>query len=316
LIFIYKNFKNYIVSRQKVGIFFNRIGQYSKKKFETIMKVAIQGIKGAFHEEAAIRYFDTDNIEIVPNRTFDGLIESVENESSDIGIIAIENTISGTIHQNLNLVKNSKTKIYGEVFIAIRQNLAVLPGTKIEQITEVHSHYMAINQCRAFLNNYPNIRRVETEDTALSMMELEKNNTPHIATIGSSLAAKYYNLEIIAPEIETNKKNYTRFWIISKKAYTKKTSINKSSINIVLPNNQGSLAKILGLIASFEVDLTKIESVPIIGQPWNYMFFIDLIFNDIEVYKKMLKTIEPELILLSILGEYENNIQTYNQIHN
>lgn len=280
------------------------------------MKVAIQGVKGAFHEEAAVRYFNTEDLDIVPNLTFEDLVKNVENEVADVGIIAIENTISGTIHQNFNLVKNSNTSIYGEVFIAIRQNLAVLPGVKFNEITEVRSHYMAINQCRVYLNQFPNLRLVDTEDTALSMKELSDKQTRHIAVIGSSLAAKHYNLEIIAPSIETNKRNYTRFWIISKKSCNKDVKINKASINIVISNGKGSLAKILSKIASFNIDLTKIESVPIIGVPWNYMFFIDLVFDEIEIYHYMLDEIKKDVVSVYVLGEYENNILTYNQIHN
>lgn len=279
------------------------------------MKVAIQGVKGAFHEEAAIRYFKTTNLEIVPNLTFKSLINSIENGDSDIGIIAVENTISGTIHHNLNLVKESKAKICGEVFIRIKQNLAAIPGTKIKDIEEVQSHYMAINQCRQYLSQFKHIKLIESEDTALTMRNISESRNHKIAAIGSSLAAKYYDLEVIAPEIETNKQNYTRFWIISKEEAHKSKNINKASINLILPNSQGSLARILNMIAEYSVDLTKIESQPIIGQPWNYMFYIDLRFEYMKLYQNMLDKLNEVCISVNIMGEYEEGKQSYNQIH-
>jgi len=280
------------------------------------MKVAIQGIKGAFHEEAANRYFNTNQLDIEANLSFSSLVQSVESGSSDRGIIAIENTISGTIHQNLGLVKESNTEICGEVFIRIRQNLVALQGTEIAQIHEVQSHYMALNQCRNFLSQYPHLKISEAEDTALIMRNIAQTRQKGIAAIGSSLAATYYGLEIIAPDIETNKKNYTRFWIIRKKSDKMTQPVNKASICFVLHNQPGSLAKILSLIALFQIDLTKIESQPIVGQPWNYMFYVDVIFADIHNYHQMIDSLQKTCVSLNILGEYEENIQTFNQIHN
>lgn len=272
------------------------------------MKVAIQGIQGAFHEVAARKFFTNMDIEIIPAMTFAELVSKVENNNADIGIIAVENTISGTIHQNFNLIKSSSLKVVGEVFISIEQNLMALPGVTIDQINEVHSHYMAINQCRQFLNQYPSWNIVETEDTALSAKLLAENKTRHIAVIGSGLAAQLYGLQVIVPSIQTNKKNYTRFWIISKNEFQFRRNVNKASLSFIISNEKGSLARVLTQISWFDINLTKLESVPIIGQPWNYMFFADFVFEYYEDYQKVLAYFKEQDIEFEVLGEYENGL--------
>ncbi|MFP4023532.1 MAG: prephenate dehydratase [Thiohalospira sp.] len=277
------------------------------------MKISIQGIKGSFHEEAARNYFIHD-ITIVPNITFNDVITSVISGESDLGIVAIENTLSGTIHSNLNLIRQSGLKITGEEYLSIHQNLIALPGTKIEDIKQVFSHYMAINQCRSFFQKYPQIKLVESEDTALSIRTIADKKLKNIAAIGSKLAAGYYRMDIISPNIETHQKNYTRFLILDKKI--KKQNFNKASLAFTLPHRKGSLAYILNIIAFNEVNLTKIESVPIIGEPWHYLFYIDVQLNETELYFQMLHTIKTITDNLIILGQYDSGIQSFNQIHN
>jgi len=278
------------------------------------MKVSIQGIKGAFHEEAAKNYFNLD-IEIVPKITFEDVIESVKSQETDYGIMAIENTISGTIHTNLNLIKQSGLKINGEVYLPIKQNLVALPGTQLEDLNQVNSHYMAINQCRDFFRNYPKIRLVESEDTALSIKHIAKHRIAEVAAIGSKLAAKYYGLEIIAEGIETNKKNYTRFLIIEKQTKNNQEDFNKASLALTLPHKKGSLAIILNIISFYDINLTKIESVPVIGDPWHYLFYIDVQFDSKENYQQMNQALNPIVDEIKKLGEYKSGIQSYNQIH-
>jgi len=280
------------------------------------MKVGIQGIRGAFHEVAAGVYFGDKLAEVVPHLTFEQLVDAVENESDDYGIIAIENTISGTIHANLNLIRNRDVEICGEIFLRISQNLASLPGSHINDINEVRSHYMAINQCRVFFRQYPHIRLVESEDTALSMKEIADTRQPGLGAIGSLLASQIYGLEVLASDIETNKKNYTRFLIITKNNHHTSKVLNKASINIVLQNTKGSLSQILSIIAFYGIDLTKIESVPIIGEPWNYMFYIDLKFTELQKYFDMISAIRPLIKQIKVLGIYEDGEISYNLIHN
>lgn len=268
------------------------------------MKISIQGVKGAFHEEAARLYF-SDNITIVENLSFEKVVESIETKVADAGIMAIENTISGTIHSNLELIKNSKLTIVGEIYLRIAQNLAVNKGVQLNDLTKVESHYMAINQCRLFFQNQPNIKLIDMEDTALSMKNVSKNKLMTTGAIGSKLAAKYYGLDIIEENIESDKKNYTRFLIL-KQAELQKAAIDKSSIQLILSNKKGGLANILNIIHKYDIDLNKIESLPILGEPWHYQFYIDVLYKNISRYEMMLKEIEIHLESLSVLGNYLN----------
>ena len=228
------------------------------------MKVAIQGVRGAFHEVAAREFFAGKEIEPVERLTFNDVMESVLGFESDYGIMAIENTISGTIHANLKLLRQYDVKICGEVSLRIKQNLVALPGTKLEDIQEVRSHYMAINQTRQFFRKYPDIRLVESESTAISMRQIAEKQIANIGAIGGEYAAQMYGLEIIQSGIETNKKNYTRFLIVQPNNGNRPANCDKASLSIILQNHPGSLSQILSIISFYGVDLTKIESSPII----------------------------------------------------
>lgn len=267
-----------------------------------MMTISIQGVKGAFHEEAARKYF-SDEITIAEQLTFEEVISSVENSLVDAGIMAVENTVSGTIHSNLELIKNANLTITGEIYLRIEQNLAVTKGTKISKLTHVQSHYMAINQCRNFFRKHPHIKLVDVEDTALSMKNVRDQKSTTVGAIGSALAAEYYELEIIAKGIETNKKNYTRFLILERKTL-QNDKINKSTIQLVLLNQMGELAEILNIIRKNNINLSKIESLPIIGEPWHYQFYLDILYENINDYNNVLKELKPRLESMSILGNY------------
>lgn len=277
------------------------------------MNIGIQGIKGAFHEEAALKHFGED-ILISPYFTFSKMVQAIMEGRSDSAMMAIENTISGTIHANLRLITEAGLHITGEEYLRIEQNLAALPGVRIDQIKTISSHYMALGQCREFLDQYPQIKLVEAEDTAMVMKQIADTQDPSLAAIGSKLAAKHYGLELIAPDIETNKKNYTRFLVIQKEK-NEIDEFNKSSISLILKNKKGVLSQILSIIAFYDIDLSKIESVPIVGDPWHYRFYIDLLFDDVKQYRHMLHAIEPLLDEILILGEYQSSIQSFRQIH-
>lgn len=268
------------------------------------MKVAIQGIKGCFHQHAAMDFYKDEEIEVVEKMNFPSLLDSVVDYESDCGVIAVENTVAGTILGNLNLIRQKDVKIVGEVFVRISQNLAVLPGTKIEDLTEVHSHYMAINQTRKFFNNYPNIRLVESPDTAYSIKKVKEDGLKNIGAIGGKVACDLYGLDIIASDIETNKKNYTRFFVVKRSIEAEVSHFNKASLSIILPDFRGSLSHILVIISFYGIDLTKIESLPIIGQPFNYMFYLDIKFDDEQKFKDMLSAIRPLLKEVNVLGTY------------
>lgn len=278
------------------------------------MKTSIQGIKGSFHEEAAKNYFNS-KIEIVPQKTFEDVINSILDLESEYGVLAIENTISGTIHANLNLIHQSGLKIRGEIYLPIKQNLVALPGTKLEDLNQVNSHPLALDQCRDFFKKFPKIRLVESEDTALSIKHIAKHRITEVAAIGSQLAAEYYGLEIIAEGIETNKKNYTRFLILEKENKANSLENDKASLAITLAHKKGSLAIILNIISYYDINLTKIESVPVIGEPWHYLFYIDVLFNIAENYHQMIKVLKPLVDEMKILGVYKSGIQLFNQMN-
>jgi prephenate dehydratase len=269
-------------------------------------RIAIQGGYGAFHEIAAHRYFSNDTIEIVPRNTFKDLFSALVDGKVDYGITAIENSLAGSILPNYSLLLESKMKVIGEIFLRIRQNLVALPGQKITDIKEVYSHPMALLQCQHFFDDYPDIKLVDSIDTALSAKKIAEEKTLGIAAIASDLAAEKYGLEIIAPGIETNKNNYTRFLILEDKSdngFLDK-NVNKSSISFDLAHKIGSLSKILSIFSYHEINLSKIQSMPIIGRGWEYQFYVDVEFENYDVYRQALNSVSPFTSSLHILGEY------------
>ena len=267
-------------------------------------RIAIQGGFGAFHEIAARHYFNTDDIEIVPRNTFKDLFKTLKERKADYGIMAIENSVAGSILPNYTLIMESKRKIVGEIFLRIRQNLVACPGQKISDIKEVYSHPMAILQCQAFFDNYPEIRMIESLDTALSARDIKEGNQKGIGAISSSLAAEKYGLEILAEGIETNKMNYTRFLILSENGNLNPVSENnKTSIFFSLSHNIGSLSKILSTLSYYDLNLTKIQSMPIVGKEWEYHFYVDMIYEDEDMYRQALVAIKPFTGDMGVLGE-------------
>lgn len=269
------------------------------------LRVSIQGYAGAFHEVAARHCFQNQPLEIVPAHTFEDLVGMVEaQEEADIGLMAIENTLAGSIMRNYTLLQQSGLHITGEVFLRIKQNLMVLPGVRMEELREVHSHPMAIAQCREFFTHYPNIRLVETVDTALSAREVSENGWSHIGAIASTLAAEMYGLEIIAPGIETNKKNHTRFLVLEKGRPKLDAALEKVSISFATDHEVGSLYKALAVMAAYNVNLTKIQSAPIIGHPWEYQFYVDFVVQGKVGHEQALDAIRPLTRNLQVHGVY------------
>jgi prephenate dehydratase len=268
-------------------------------------RIAIQGGYGAFHEIAAQKFFGDEEIEIVPRESFMDLLSSLKDQKSDYGIMAIENSLAGSILPNYNLLKDTPMRISGEVYLRIKQNLVALPGVKLSDIKEVYSHAMAILQCKQFFGNYPHIRLIESVDTALSAKDLRDNMITDAGAIASRLAADKYNLNILAEGIETNKMNYTRFLILTENGHeVEKEQVNKSSIHFALAHKIGSLAKILSIFSYHEINLAKIQSMPIMGEDWEYQFYIDLEVNDYDMYKRALESIKPFTSGLMVMGEY------------
>ena len=276
------------------------------KQDQSIKKIAIQGGYGAFHEIAAHHYFENEKIEIAPRDTFRDMMKSLKQRQVDYGIMAIENSLAGSILPNYNLIKGSDMKIIGEIYIRIRQNLVALPGQKIEDIHEVYSHPMAILQCQDFFDKYPDIRLIESLDTALSAKEIQDKKLSGIGAIASNQAAKKFQLEILADGIETNKMNYTRFLILKELNgdAISVEGVNKTSIQFALSHKSGSLTKVLSILSYYDQNLTKIQSMPIVGKEWEYQFYVDLMFDDYNYHKKALDAISPFTSELEILGIY------------
>lgn len=269
------------------------------------MKIAIQGIQGCFHQIAANNYFGY-HINVLPCLSFDALIDQVlNNEDCDLGIMAIENSIAGSILQNYKLLQKSGLKIIGETYLKIEQHLIVPKGMKLTEIKEVHSHPMAIYQCDEFLKSIPNVKLVEMEDTALSVKELELDVHLKKAAIGSRLSSEIYKHEILREAIQTNKKNYTRFLVISKEATPELEKTNKASIYLQAKHEKGSLAKVLALIANVDINLSKLQSYPILGSDWEYYFHLDLEYESYADFKKMIVAITPHTSSIKILGNYK-----------
>jgi prephenate dehydratase len=270
-------------------------------------KVAIQGVKGCFHEQAA-RQFYQDHGHIVPEivecATFNGLYRSMDLGEADAAVMAIENTVSGGLLPNFELLRKYDRKIRGEVFLRIQQNLMALPGQTIEDIKEVRTHYMAINQTREFFKNYPWIRLVESEDTAKSAAEVAQLGLKGVGAVASELAAQLYGLEILAESIETYKQNFTRFLIFDDALEVDTTKVNKASMCFTLSHTPGSLAHVLTILSFYGMNLTRIQSLPIPGQEWQYFFYVDIKFDDHMRYEQALAAVRPLMEDLNILGEY------------
>ncbi|MES2545843.1 MAG: prephenate dehydratase [Bacteroidota bacterium] len=272
-------------------------------------KIAIQGIQGAFHHQVALEYFDAA-IEIDECLSFEELVDSLLNNKSKEAVMALENSIAGSIIPNYALIDKHNLQIIGEHYLSIHQNLMALKGQKIEDIQEVHSHPMALLQCMNFLKNHPHIKLIEDKDTAETARRIHQKQLKGIAAIASKVASELYDLEILAPEIQTINNNMTRFVIISKETREiSKSEINKASVKFELDHKRGSLAAVLNVMSDCKLSLTKIQSLPKIETPWKYSFFVDVTFDDYEDFAKAksLMTIMAEYF--KVLGEYKNNKQ-------
>ena len=270
-------------------------------------RISIQGVKGCFHEQAARLFYQSrghDVPDIVECLTFDDLYVSIDKGESDAAIMAIENTVSGGLLPNFELLRKYDRKIKGEVFLRIQQNLMALPGQKIEDIKEVRTHYMAIIQTREIFKNCPWIRLVESEDTAKSAADVAQNGLMGVGAVASELAADLYGLDILAESIETYKQNFTRFLVLDDELAVGKDEINKASMCFTLPHTPGSLAHVLTILSFYGMNMTRIQSLPIPGHEWQYFFYVDIKFDDYIRYEQALAAVRPLMEDLNILGEY------------
>ncbi|GAB3332506.1 prephenate dehydratase [Marivirga atlantica] len=277
------------------------------KSIKDNIRVAIQGFSGSFHEKAAQHYFN-ETLSFVYCNTFSEVVKASEDsELSDGGLMAIENSIAGTILPNYQLLRNSALSIVGEVYLQIGQQLMALPGQTISDIKEIHSHHMAIKQCEEFLKKHPNIKLVETEDTALSAKKIKNEHLKGVAAIAGEQAAKIYDLEIIAPNIETVKNNFTRFLVINPEQRDNHEA-NKASLLFSLVHEPKSLSDVLITIGEYDFNISKIQSFPIIEQEWSYYFVVDIEFDEIKELYNLIEELKHKTSSLRLLGSYKKGI--------
>ena len=270
-------------------------------------KLVVQGFPGSFHDEVARKYFGNRHVEIMPAKSFSILSQILsEDPTVHYGIMAIENSIAGSILQNYNLLREHNFWICGEEYLRISHQLMALPGQSIEELHTAESHPMAIYQCRKFFNKQRHISLIESADTALSAKRIHDEQLKGVAAIGSRLAADLYNLEIVAPNIETSKVNYTRFIIISKEAqYSSIGNANKASIYLRVPHQHGSLLKALDVLANWKINISKLQSFPVLGEFNTYYFHLDLEFENIDSYEHGIEELKGVTTGLEELGIYK-----------
>ena len=268
--------------------------------------IAIQGIKGSFHHEVAQYYFDT-KAEVVECMSFDSAVDSLISGKTDTIVMALENSIAGSIIPNYALIDNHNLNIVGEYYLDIQHHLLALQGESINTIQEVHSHPMALLQCKVFFKAYPHIKLVEAKDTADVAKHISEKKIKGIAAIASKKAANLYGLDILAASIQTIKHNETRFVIVKRENPTvEKNQLNKASLKFELDHKRGSLATILNVMSDCKLNLTKIQSLPKIDTPWKYAFFVDVTFEAYKDYEKANAIMRLMAENFKVLGEYKN----------
>ena len=268
------------------------------------LRVSIQGYAGAFHEAAARQHFHDREVITVPGHTFAEVVQQVETGASDVALMAIENTLAGSLMENYELLQRSDLRITGEVYLRIRQNLMALPGVAIEELREVYSHPIALMQVREFFQAWPKIRLVESADTALSAQHVQELGDRTRGAVAASIAARLYNLDILAHGIETNKLNHTRFLVLERGRDTNGDRGDKVSMSFSVSHEAGSLSRVLMVLDAYKINLTKIQSAPIVGRPWQYRFYVDFLLNGNITLTQALAGIRPITKELRILGVY------------
>lgn len=277
----------------------------------TMKRIAIQGSIGSFHDIAAHQYFKGEQLQLICCETFEQVFENIRRDPTVIGMLAIENTIAGSLLHNYELLRNSGTTIVGEHKLHIEHSICCLPEDSWETLREVHSHPVALMQCRGFLADHTELKAVEATDTAGAAKLISEQNCRGWAAICNASAARLYGLKVLEESIEDNKHNFTRFLVVSD---TRKADFlrpldktNKASLVFSLPHEEGSLSQVLSILYFYKINLTKIQSLPIIGHEWEYMFYVDVTFNDLIRYRQSIDAILPLTKELKVLGEYQDD---------
>ena len=271
-------------------------------------RIAIQGKLGSFHDIAARQYYEGEQVQVICCSTFEEVFDNIKRDPTVIGMLAIENTIAGSLLHNYELLRASGVTIVGEHKLHIEHCICCLPDDDWDTIQEVHSHPVALMQCRGFLANHPDLKAVEAEDTAGSAEYISKNRCRGWAAICHSSAAEMYGMKVLENHIEDNKHNFTRFLVVStpqKADFLRPLDkVDKSSLVFLVPHEEGSLSKVLTILSFYSINLTKIQSLPVIGHEWEYLFYVDVTYNNLIRYRQSIDAIIPLTRELKILGEY------------
>ena len=274
-------------------------------------RIAIQGDIGSFHDIAAHQYFGNQQIQLICCSTFEQVFENIRRDPTTIGMLAIENTIAGSLLHNYELLRDSETTIVGEHKLRITHSLCCLPDDDWNTINEVHSHPVALMQCRGFLANHPDMKAVEAHDTAGAAKYIAQHQCRGWAAICNTAAAKIYGMKVLQEGIEDNKHNFTRFLVtshVNKADFLRPIDrVNKASLVFALPHEEGSLSQVLSILSFYKMNLTKIQSLPIIGHEWEYMFYVDVTFDNLTRYRQSIDAIMPLTRELKVLGEYQDD---------
>ena len=274
-------------------------------------RIAIQGDIGSFHDIAAHQYFGNQQIQLICCSTFEQVFENIRRDPTAIGMLAIENTIAGSLLHNYELLRDSETTIVGEHKLRITHSLCCLPDDDWSTINEVHSHPVALMQCRGFLANHPDLKAVEAHDTAGAAKYIAQHQCRGWAAICNTAAAKIYGMKVLQEGIEDNKHNFTRFLVtshVNKADFLRPIDrVNKASLVFALPHEEGSLSQVLSILSFYKMNLTKIQSLPIIGHEWEYMFYVDVTFDNLTRYRQSIDAIMPLTRELKVLGEYQDD---------
>jgi prephenate dehydratase len=270
------------------------------------LRVAIQGIRASFHEEAALKYFG-ENIQTIECNSFKQTFEALQNRKADYVVMAIENSIAGSILPNYSLLLSYAFPVVGEIYLPIQLHLMALPGVKFEDIKYVTSHPIAIRQCVDFFDEYPHLQIVESSDTAACAKRIRDEQLTDTVAIANTLAARLYGLDVLERRIESNKKNFTRFLILTHHENVVKRQPNKASLCFQVSNKVGSLAKVLNIFAEEGINMSKIQSMPILGKRNEYNFYVDIEWEDPKQYDSSIRQILKYTHNFNILGEYERH---------
>ncbi len=273
-------------------------------------RIAIQGIVGSYHDIAAHQFFAQEEVELICCDTFEEVFDTMRSDPTAIGMAAIENTIAGSLLHNYELLREAPVTIVGEHKLRIRHSIMCLPEDSWDDLVEVHSHPVALMQCREFLSRHPQLKVVEADDTAGAAADIAMQQRHGVAAICSASAASIYGMKVLEEGIETNKHNFTRFLVVASPARANLLrdirQADKASIVFALPHSEGSLSQVLSVLSFYRLNLTKIQSLPIIGREWEYLFYVDVQFNDYTRYSQGIDAIRPLTSDLKILGEYQH----------